>query len=320
MAARAIPGRRRCVGLLAAAILGAVAALGPAATLAAAPTDRLPDLRMLKPRDVQMVRYATGPFAGHRLLRFTTIITNEGVGPFELRGTRDCASLSTCPTMTVRQRLQRSDGTWYGIATTGQMRYEVGDGHHHWHTLGMEGYHLWALGVQDPTPVVAAKFGFCFFDGFRRQAGASSGPHYVAQGPSSNPGCGTTSSRRTRVGLTAGWADVYPWDFAGQYIDVTGVPSGEYLLCVRADPQRRFLQASTTNDEAWVRLRIAGSRISIRDTKRTSCSAERARWAPDPPTRSSLSAARASAQAADVGRLSFAVSHRTVPLLCRLAV
>ncbi len=47
-----------------------------------------------------------------------------------------------------------------------------------------------------------------------------------------------------------GWADIYPWDFSGQYIDVTGVPAGEYLLCVTADPAKRFRQVSTSNDEA----------------------------------------------------------------------
>ncbi len=60
--------------------------LSPASVQAAAASDQLPDLRMLKPRDVRIVRYTSGPFQGHRLLRFSTLISNEGAGPLELRG------------------------------------------------------------------------------------------------------------------------------------------------------------------------------------------------------------------------------------------
>ncbi len=161
------------------------------------------------------------------------------------------------------------------------MQYAVGDGHHHWHAVGFERYRLWPLGVEDPTPLRTAKYGFCFFDTTRWLAGSSPTAHYVSKPTGNDPGCGDPSSLKTRVGLTPGWADIYPWDFSGQYIDVTGVPAGEYLLCVGADPAKRFVQASTTNDEAWVRLRIAGTKLTIRESKRSSCSRERARYAPD---------------------------------------
>ncbi len=91
-------------------------------------------------------------------------------------------------------------------------------------------------GSQDPTPLRAAKYGFCFFDTTRWRAGSSPTGHYVSRPTGTNPGCGDSASRTTRVGLSPGWADIYPWDFSGQYIDVTGVPAGEYLLCVTGRP------------------------------------------------------------------------------------
>lgn len=256
--------------------------LAPAHATGRGPTDRLPDLRMITPQDVRVIRYHGGQLSGHRLLRFTTIITNEGRGPLELRGKRTCVSLRACPTMSVRQRIKRSDGSWRSIPTTATMRYEVGDGHHHWHAVGLEGYQLWQLGVADPTPLRAAKYGFCFFDGRRWLPGSPTRARYHESGPRSATGCGDPTSRSIRVGLTRGWADIYPWNFARQYIDITGVPKGEYLLCVTADPSKQFRQTRTNNDEAWLRLRIAGTRLTIRDSQRSSCEAERARFAPDP--------------------------------------
>ena len=120
------------------------------------------------------------------------------------------------------------------------MQYEVGDGHRHWHAVDFEGYRLFRLGVADPTPRVGAKFGFCFFDVRRIRPFARHARGYLESG------CGTPSSTRVHVGLSAGWGDIYPWDFAGQYVDVTGLKRGEYLLCVTADPARSFRQANTT--------------------------------------------------------------------------
>ena len=269
---------RRAIAM---AVVGAVLAmvtLSPVTVLGAGVTEQLPDLRMIKPRDVKVVKYGSGVFAGRKLLRFTTIISNEGDGPLELRGKRDCKSLTTCRTMTVRQRIRQSDGTWRSIATEARMQYEVGDGHHHWHAVGLERYRLWPLGVADPTPLRTAKYGFCFFDTTRRLAGAPYQPAYALSG------CGTPSSLTTKVGLSAGWADIYPWNFAGQYIDITGVPWGRYLLCVTADPKKQFRQSDTTNDEAWVRVRIESKyKLTILGSGRSSCTAERNRHAPDDP-------------------------------------
>ena len=240
-----------------------------ATTSAAGARMLLPDLRMAKPTDVRLVRAG-----GRRLLRFTTIVVNEGRGAMDLVGSRSCRSIRRCPTMTVRQRIRRANGTWQVRRTDARMQYEVGDGHHHWHVVDFEGYRLFRLGVADPTPRVGAKFGFCFFDVRHIRPFARRARGYLESG------CGTPASTRVHVGLSAGWGDIYPWDFFGQYVDVTGLKRGEYLLCVTADPARSFRQATTSNDQAWVRLRIGRTGVVVRETRVGSCSAERKRWAP----------------------------------------
>lgn len=259
----------RDVWAVAACALLLGATLLEAAPVAAAPRVQLPDLRMAKPRDVRLTREH-----GRRLLRFTTIIVNEGRGPMDVVGRRSCRSISRCPTMRVRQRLRRTDGTWQVRTTDARMQYEVGDGHRHWHLVDFEEYRLYRLGTASTKPRVGRKFGFCFFDVARIR------PFGAARRQYQERACGTPSSRKVHVGLSGGWSDEYPWDFAGQYVDVTGLPRGDYLLCVTADPNKSLRQVTTRNDQAWVRLRIGRTGIVVRQTKRGSCNAERRRWAP----------------------------------------
>lgn len=276
------PGRllRTLVAVLAGGIVVGGTLLEVPTVSAAAPL-QLPDLRMAKPRDVRLVRQH-----GRRLLRFTTIIVNEGRGPMDVVGSRTCRAIRRCPTMRVRQRIRRTDGTWQVRPTDARMQYEVGDGHRHWHLVDFEEYRLFRLGVPDPKPRVGAKFGFCFFDVSRIRPFGGPSRRYLERD------CGSPSSLRVHVGLSGGWSDVYPWDFAGQYVDVTGVPRGEYLLCVTADPRKSLRQVTTRNDQAWVRVRIGRTGIVVRQTRRGSCEAERRRRAP---ARTSLASA-ASAQ------------------------
>ena len=269
----------------------------------------LPDLRMAKPTDVRLVRVG-----GRRLIRFTTIIVNEGRGPMDAVGRRTCASIRRCPRMTVRQRIRRADGSWVVRRTDARMQYEVGDGHRHWHLVDFEQYRLFRLGVADPTPRVGAKFGFCFFDVRRIRPFARRARGYLESG------CGTPASTKVHVGLSSGWGDIYPWDFAGQYVDVTGLTRGEYLLCVTADPDKSFRQVTTRNDQAWVRLRIGRRGVVVRETHVGSCSAERRRWAPPPDEPSSVlrgleTGPQVAAIATDVTALP-ARDDRTAGFLC----
>lgn len=239
-----------------------MAPAGPAA--AASSTPLLPDLRMARPAHVRLCAppATTDPCPpptvdGTRLLRFSTIIFNKGHGPLRLVGTRACPE---CDTMTVEQEVLRSDGTIRVIPNDGVMRFETNDSHHHWHVLGMESYKLWGLGALAEEPAVSDKYGFCFFDGLQHRPGVAGSPNWPAYGIED---CGGPDSIRLEVGLSVGWGDIYPWYFHGQFIDITGVSDGRYLLCVTADPEGVVKERRDGNNEAWAEILISGDTVRV---------------------------------------------------------
>ena len=66
---------------------------------------------------------------GRRLLHVTTVFSNYGVGPFELRGTRSSADE---PVMMLDQIVYTESGGFQRVPTRVDARY-AGDGHDHWH-------------------------------------------------------------------------------------------------------------------------------------------------------------------------------------------
>ena len=214
----------------------------PAPT-AAASGDKRPNLQMLRLHDwrVQTV-------GGRRLLRFTTIFANAGRGPFELRGTR---SSSSDPTMAMDQVMYRWDGTRRLIETPAVSRYS-GDGHDHWHVQGVVIYEAWKLA--DPARTRrGAKTGFCFFDTTPWKLslpGARRSSYYRQEW------CGTRSAMTNRVGVSVGWGDRYPWNFAFQWIDITGLPGGIYRVRATVDIQDFYDESVETDNCVWTKIRI----------------------------------------------------------------
>jgi hypothetical protein len=85
--------------------------------------------------------------------------------------------------------------------------------HGHYHIKYFSIYELLTL---DGTVVVAGtKQGFCFEDNFK----------YVDGGKSQGYECGDQ-------GITSGWGDWYYKQLVGQWIDITGVPEGDYIVRV----------------------------------------------------------------------------------------
>ena len=87
------------------------------------------------------------------------------------------------------------------------------------------------------------------------------------------PGCGDAYSLRTHVGLSVGWADTYPWFFAGQFIEVTGVPDGRYLVCATADADGRVLEGREHDNQSWARIRVRDDDLTLLRDGRSPCAA-----------------------------------------------
>jgi hypothetical protein len=217
--------------------------LGSPGAAAAAQGDKKPNLQMLSLRDwqIQVVN-------GRRLLRFTTIFVNAGRGHFELHASR---ASTAAKAMKVRQRMFRWDGTSRMIDTPALARYS-GDGHDHWHVQEVVTYEAW----NEADPLLmrrGAKTGFCFFDTTPWNLslpGARQSSYYPESW------CGTRASLSIRSGVSVGWGDRYPWNFAYQWIDITDLPGGTYRVRATVDIQDHYDESVETDNCVWTRIRI----------------------------------------------------------------
>ncbi len=209
---------------------------------AGAVAPRLPDLGMAPLQDF---RIETPP--GQRLLRFTAVVVNVGSGPFDLRGRRP---KPTSPEMRVKQRLFNDDGTKTTLSTAASMFY-AGDGHDHWHVRDLQRYTIQSINSETDLGA-GAKTGFCFFDGvpFRTSLPrAPKAPRYSS--------CGSQASTTVSMGLSVGWGDIYQWNLAYQWIDISALPAGDYRVRAQADPKGLFTESNVNNNGTWTKIRIS---------------------------------------------------------------
>src|SRR3954467_14670143 len=92
-----------------AALVAGLALVAAAAPAGASAADRLPDLGMAPLQDFRVDKSG-----GKRLLRYSAMIVNKGVGAFQAKGTRS----ATTGDMSVVQQVFQDDGTFREIPTT----------------------------------------------------------------------------------------------------------------------------------------------------------------------------------------------------------
>ena len=206
---------------------------------AAAATDRLPDLRM-----ANLSQFRTEISGGERRLRFQTIMTNEGAGPLEVRGQRGALSE---PHLRTEQAIYNTDGGVRLADSRALMEY-ASDGHDHWHIQGVMLYQLWSDNGETKR---GTKVGFCFLDSVRM---FGSTPFAY-----SGSMCGTQGVTHNRMGLSVGWGDDYPANFAFQWIDISALAPGDYTVQARADEQNWYVESDESNNCAWARITIANT-------------------------------------------------------------
>jgi hypothetical protein len=284
-----MPAKRRRWWQSAAAALAVAALTSPSSALAGEPVDRLPDLQMAR---LSEFRIEVQDDPDRTLLRFSAVIQNKGKGPLVIRGKRDCTSLSTCPRMTTSQRIKRSDGSWRSVPSDGVARYDVGDGHNHWHIMDIETYELIPMDVPPEEAVdriVGSKVGFCFFDTEAVDLSLPYSPNYRVF---EEADCGVSTTTGIRVGLSVGWGDRYSWFLPRQWIKVTDVPSGRYLVCATTDAFGEWLERRDDNNQSWTEIELYEDqgRMAVRviEDGKSSCEerlsiSESAAWRADLP-------------------------------------
>ncbi|MEP7081963.1 MAG: lysyl oxidase family protein [Chloroflexota bacterium] len=224
----------------------------------------LPDLQMAPPTDFSIERRPHGV----RWLRFETTVVNRGTGAFEVYGFNTGADADGTADglydYAVTQRIQDSSTSGWADHPTAATMFFQGDGHNHWH---VEGLQLWQLSfsrtIDQPSDVLRTgrKIGFCFWDNYRLPGAGSAVYH-----PSTTSACVKTATNIVPMGLSVGWGDTYPATIAFQYVDITGLPYGDYWLTVTADPDGEFVEANESNNTTQVQIRISRKGVTVLET------------------------------------------------------
>ena len=196
-------------------------------------SDLLPNLEALPAKQIQLQSDGTKTY-----LRFSTTTWNSGLAALILvAGEKDTGQQK------VYQRIQQDDGNTYDrLAGTFVWHPE----HSHFH---MENYATYILQLADApgaSSLIGNKTTFCVMDTDRinrKLPGAPKKRVFI--------NCGDQLQ-----GMSVGYGDTYRYYLAGQEIDVTGLPDGDYNLTQVVDPKNRLLETNEEDNTSNVVLRI----------------------------------------------------------------
>lgn len=164
-----------------------------------------------------------------------------------------CAILEGCVLAAGERRLLRFDGVLMNLGDedlelgnpsgSSFFEYSTCPSHQHYHMKEAMLYELVSrdTGVSTRTgemKILGRKQAFCLMD-IRRMLGREPGKY----------NCGYQ-------GITAGWADVYGSSLDCQWIDITDVPAGNYILRLTVNPMGTLPEPNRTNNAAEVTVSI----------------------------------------------------------------
>src|SRR3954454_11848442 len=230
----------------------AAIALAVAAPAPALARDLLPDLDQQTPDSLQVTTDQTGAIPRFHL-GFLSAVDNRGAGPLVITGHRDSQDQ---PEMVADQTIQRSDGSTRTAPDVGRLRYVYSEDHNHWHYLGFDHYEL--RRASDYTLVAPdQKTGFCLGDRYNTDTNTDL-PGEPAQAFYTGY-CGRTQTELLSVveGISVGYGDVYFANLEGQFVDLTGVPAGQYYLVHRANADRKLVESDYSNDASSLLVELS---------------------------------------------------------------
>jgi aldose sugar dehydrogenase len=239
-------------------LLPVLAALGASAVAlvmasraanAAGGTARLPDLVQQVPRDLVITRAGASPRAPY-MLGFRSAVSNVGDGPLVIEGHRPGGQIGT---MLADQVVDRDGAPKAIVPAIGRLRYVVSPDHRHWHLLGFDRYEL-RRARQRVAAVRDEKTGFCLGDryvesGHVLRSAAAPAPVFT-----SRCGLGEPQLLGVSEGISVGYGDDYAANLEGQYLRLSGLPSGRYVLVHQVNADRRLRETDYRNDAASLLL------------------------------------------------------------------
>jgi hypothetical protein len=180
---------------------------------------------------------------GSVLLRFGTYAVNDGDGPLQVIGAEAKKSEQA-----VVQRIFNVRGG-FTDRTSGQFVFHPD--HDHIHVDVFEQYRLLDLAGQ---PVAdGGKVSFCLTNvvAFSKAVAAAESPAISLRQPLDTTRCGSVHQ-----GIDVGWSDYYGPALPDQWIDVTKVAPGDYLLEIVVDPNDLILEANETDNRVTLPVTV----------------------------------------------------------------
>lgn len=211
---------------------------------------------------------------GARLcLRFDQIFANTGEGPMELRFS---VPTGTTPEhANVYQRIYWSDSaTHFEDRLAGEVHYHGTHSHYHFTSFGLS--RIWAVtasGAKSGSKPVrerkmkrtfasqlirsGRKVSFCLADTeIDVWARKGDGPRTYIAPDCLFPASSDPQSDYYVQGITPGWGDIYDYYLPDQFIEVSGVPDGDYIFETVGDPDGLMQEASEANNCTSIRIRL----------------------------------------------------------------
>jgi hypothetical protein len=244
--------KRLAIPPLVAALTLLAAALSGPGSAAKRPVTLLPDPAQSPPRLLQVEEVPTEGGVRWRL-GFLSAVLNAGRGPLIVHGHRPDTDT---PEMTGDQLIRRSDGSTATVKGVGRLRFVESVTHNHWHLLGFERYEL--RRTSDAKIIAPAeKTGFCLTDS-SHDAGDTPLPGEREQ-PTYTQQCGLNGRDLLQVteGISIGWMDIYDPLKEGQWVDISRVPAGRYLLVHRVNVDGKLRELKRSNDASSLLIRIS---------------------------------------------------------------
>ncbi len=198
----------------------------------------------------------------HLCLRFDQVLGNTGAGALDLRFNRAVGSVPTNhETTPVAQRIYASDGSSHDVAAGVVEWHAI---HQHYHLEGFAQSNLWAIDAAGQrtgaVPVaVGNKVSFCIATTNINPAYWSHRAFAADEYPAPDclqPYATSGGFDHFKQGMSVGWTDEYNWFLPGQYVEVTGVGDGDYILDTTVDPTGRLIESDKTNNCGSIYVRL----------------------------------------------------------------
>ncbi len=170
----------------------------------------------------------------------------DAVNEYEYRAPNDCAVVEGCIVGGETRRVMRFD---VGVANVGEVDLVIGDPtehpeefeysacHDHLHHAGFAKY---SLSNEQGEIAAGHKQAFCLMDIDDYQNDGDSARYYDCD----------------YQGISKGWEDIYDSSLDCQWIDITDVPPGDYLLTVTVNAEYRVPEAGPAPNSVSVPVTI----------------------------------------------------------------